>query len=181
MWWRWWFGDYGSLMDWNYKPVTYNCINLLLINNRKEHHHFEKSIDLQIYTIGSQSKTGTTYEQPSDHKHLLIQRWKCNQMLAGLKKGLMPKLWFLCRVIRLYSIGSLNWTQEKIPGLLMESWWVFAIVLQAPNHSGHSFTAYRPRTANSFIVFKSWATSSSLPKKLMFLQTFFFFTTWFVC
>ncbi|KAJ6870412.1 hypothetical protein NC652_036151 [Populus alba x Populus x berolinensis] len=55
-----------------------------MINNRKEHHHFEKSIDLQIYTRGSQSQTGP-----------------------------IPKLWFLCRVTRLYSIGSLNGTQEK--------------------------------------------------------------------
>ena len=141
-------------MDWNYKPVTYNCINLLLINNRKEHHHFEKSIDLQIYTIGSQNQTGTTNETHSDHKHFLIQRWKCNQMLAGLKKGLMPKLWLLCRVIRLYSIGNLNGAHEKsqrCTNYSKESWWVFAIVLQALNHSGHSFTSYRPRTAYSFI------------------------------
>lgn len=43
-----------------------------MINNRKEHHHFEKSIDLQIYTIGSQSQTGTTNETPTDYKHLLM-------------------------------------------------------------------------------------------------------------
>jgi len=129
---------------------------LLLINNRKEHHHFEKSIDLQIYTIGSQSQTGTTNEKPTDYKHLLIQRWKCNQMLAGLQKGPMPKLWLLCRVIRLYSIGSLNGTQEKshrCTNYSKESWWVFAIVLQALNHSGHSFSANRPRIAYPFI---SW-------------------------
>ncbi|KAB5519361.1 hypothetical protein DKX38_023680 [Salix brachista] len=51
-------------------PVTYNCINLSLINNRYEQHHFEKSSDTHLWTDSDSipSLNGTPKKVPVLHQ-----------------------------------------------------------------------------------------------------------------